>query len=345
MPKLGSFAGVACIALVAAIVLGSVPHAGAYKWRECPAPPVPVHPSVLGATNAPFAHPGHELSILLNEAEVAASGGFSTAAGGNEISIQFVSLFGDPIALPTRAQAAVSPAVLTFDFPDAVAEVGRTLAGPVQIRVSRAGRRVAEIAAKDFIGLPAAVDVTPLILGEDSEGIVHAALGADGDLWIPSYFSGEPMGGMPGCDGDDFIVPVALEIGGAVVVGTVEFPFDPTTRVRKVRGYLGDMVINGTDFYGFAYPEPIRLEQIGGTLGVSICRLNDADDLVLRFHGDSGWARPSSPFRLVARDSAALALRLRRAPGVPRSDVAAARAADRAAPGRQDSFGHQCTQH
>lgn len=316
--------------------------AAAFKWHECPAPPVPVHPSVLGASSSPFAHPGHEVSIFLNEAEIEATGGFSMDEGGNEIAITFVSLFGEPIALAPRVVAATAVGVLTFDFPDTFGEVGRTLAGPVELLVTTAGKETARIAPTDFVGLPAAADISGLLLGEEVDRIIHAAIGANGDLWVPAYFAGKHMP-MPGCEGS-FIMPVALEVGGASVIGPVLFPFDPATRIRGIQGYLGDMIINGVSFYGMLYDEPIEMVQVGDTLGVSVCRLNDAEDLVLRVLGNSSWAGRASPYRLVARDSAPLALRLHKAPPVPRSATAVERSRALTAPGRVDSFGNRCEQ-
>jgi hypothetical protein len=336
---MGKFSAGFWLAVLALVAVGARP-ADAFKWHQCPAPPLPVFPSDLGATSAPFIHPGHELSIFLNDSQVQLSGGFSTAEGGNSIAITFASLFGDAIALPARAASAASPSALTFDFPSTSDEVGRTLAGPVEITVTVEGRVVAHIRSQDFVAVPAAADVTPILFGGEADQIVEAALGSDGDLWVPASFSGHPMS-MPGCEGD-FIMPVTLNIGGAALIGPVEFPFDPTDRVRQVSGYLGDMVINGTNFYGMLKPDRIQLVQIAGTLGVSICMLNDASDLVLRVQGNQSWAQPNSPFRLVARDSAPLALHLHSAPPVPLSPTGASRSNITIAPGEVDSFGGQC---
>jgi hypothetical protein len=326
--------------LAGTLLFALVSPARAFKWYECPAPPVPVHPSTLGASSSPFIHPGHELTILLNDQEVAATGGFGLGPEGNEIAITFASLFGAPVELSARAVSAPSPAVLTFDFPDTLEEVGRTLAGPVEVVVSTAGVETARIAASDLVGLPAAADLTSILLGDAADQIAHAAVGVDGDLWLPASFAGKHMG-MPGCEGN-FIMPAPIEIGGAAILGTVLFPFDPTTRIRAIEGYLGDMVINGTSFYGFLYPEQIQLVQVGNTLGVSVCRLNDAEDLVLRVKGDPSWAQPRSPFRLVALESAPLALLLRKGPPVPLSTSAVERSRSLDGPGRIDSFGNQC---
>lgn len=325
-----------------AVLVASAAPALAFKWYECPAPPVPVHPSVLGAAGSPFIHAGHRFSIYLNDDEIAASGGFSTAVEGNRVKVTFASLFGDPVALAPRAVAAVSAGVLSFEFPDGLVEIGRTLAGPVEVVVTTVGIETAHIAAADLVGLPRAVDLAPLLLGDDPNLIIQAAIGADGDLWIPAFFSGHPMG-MPGCEGN-FIMPLPMEIGGAVVVGDALFPFDPLTRMRTVTGYIGAMVINGTDFYGLLYPQRIQLQQVGNTLGVSVCRLNDAEDLVLRIQGSGGWTKSNSPFRVLARDSTPLSLQLTKAPPVPRDDRATERSQSLSAPGRQDSFGSQCLQ-
>jgi hypothetical protein len=78
------------------------------------------------------------------------------------------------------------------------------------------------------------------------------------------------------------------------------------------------MVINGTSFYGLYWPERIRPVHVAGTLGVSICRMNDASDLVLRMRGSRAWARSRrSPMRGAVADSSPLVLRLRGASLVP----------------------------
>lgn len=322
--------------------LAAAAPALAFKWYECPAPPVPLNPSTLGASGSPFIQPGHALSIYLNEEEVVSTGGFSTAEGGNEIRVTFLSLFGDPVTLNPRSVAAVSPGVLTFDFPDGLAEVGRTLSGPVEIVVETGGSETARISAADLVGIPDSVDLAPLLLGEVSDLIIHATLGSQGDLWIPAYFSGKNMG-MPGCEGN-FVMPLPMEIGGATVVGDVLFPFDPATRIRRVSGYLGDMVINGTNFYGMLYPQRIQLAQVGDTLGVSVCRLNDSEELVLRIQGSGSWTSSNSPFRVLARDSTPLALNLHKARQIPRASAAARHSKSGIAPGRIDSFGNECLQ-
>jgi hypothetical protein len=325
----------------AGLSFAGVLPAAAYKWSSCPPPLPPLNPSEIGATTSPFAHPGREISIVLNQDEVDAHGGFRTDDDGNDIAVRFASLFGDSIELTPRNLPAVSSSVLTFSFPDARAETGRTLAGPVEITVSVGGNRVAHILPADFIGLPAAVDFDSTSAGD---AILEAALGPDGDLWIPVHFLGKPMGGMPGCDGEDFIMPMPLEIGGALLVGDVALPLEATVRIRRMSGYLGDISLNGTSYYGLLYPEPIKLRQVGDTLGVSVCRLNDADDLVLRVQGNQSWTRADSPLRLVARDSSALALTVHKSPSVPKSATGTLRTSSDTAPGRIDSFGNQCAE-
>lgn len=314
--------------------------ARAFKWNDCPAPPVPVNPSTLGASSSPFIQPGRALSIYLNEVEAAASGGFSTAIDGNVVHITFASLFGDAVVLSPRNVAAVSPGVLTFPFPDGLDEVGRTLAGPVQITVETNGVETAHIDGADLVALPASTDLGPYMDGSNPDITIGAAIDAGGNLWIPAFFSGKHMG-MPGCEGN-FVMPMPLEIGGATVVGDVLAPFDPATRMRQVRGYIGRMVINDYDFYGYLVPQKINLVQVGDTLGVSVCRLNDAEDLILEVQGSAGLAAKNSPYRIVARDSSPLPLQLHKAPAVPRSLSSAANTSYLTAPGRVDSFGNQC---
>src|SRR5882724_7767204 len=96
-----------CSAALACLVILCVVDPGlAAKWSSCPADPQPAYASTLGATNAPFAHPGHELRIMLNAAQVASSGGFAVADPGNEVEIEFATLFGAPVSVAPRQVTA-----------------------------------------------------------------------------------------------------------------------------------------------------------------------------------------------------------------------------------------------
>lgn len=304
----------------------------AAKWHGCPADPQPVYPSSLGATNAPFAHPGHELRIMLNDAQVRAGGGFATTAD-NLVQIELATLFGERIAFAPRSVAAASPSVLVLTFPDAAAELGRTVTGPVEIRVLRGDRPVARIDPVDLVALPAPTDVTALLSGEEPNQVIQAALGATGDLWVPASFHGKPMP-MPGCPGD-VMMPLQVEIGAAAIPGLTERRVGPLDRIRRVSLYFGDVAIDGNSFYGALSPQRIPLVHVGGSRGVSLCRMNDALDLVLRVKGSRAWARSRrSPLAGVARDGAPVPLLLRAARPLP---AAASVPWD-----KEDSFGNSC---
>ena len=300
------------VALLASVSCLSPATALAFKWHSCPEPPLPVYPSVLGAVSSPFIHPGYELRIVLNDAEVQSTGGFALDALANDVQITFASLFGAPVALAPRAVTAASESVLSLTFPDTEVEAGRLLTGPVDIVVSAGGRLVASIRGTELVALPPATDITKLMHGEVDDSWVRAALSADGDIWVPAAFHGDHMP-MPGCEGS-FVMPFAIGIGGAAVEGLATKFADaanPLKQIRGIVGYLGDMWINDVNFYGMYYPETIRLVRIADTLGVSVCRLNDAADLVLRIRGVQAWALPkASPFVAVAADAAPLTLRL-----------------------------------
>lgn len=304
------------VAVVSTLLLATVAGpAGAAKWHDCPTAPAPAYPSTLGATNAPFAHPGHELKILLNDAQVAASGGFSTAPDGNRIEIEITSLYGAPIVLAPRTAAAASPTTLAFTFPDTATEVGRVLAGPTAIRVLRGEREVARIAAKDLVALPPATDVTALFMGQDRSQILYGALDANGDLWVPASFHGKPMP-MPGCPGD-FMMPLQITVAGADVPG-ISGRKQPLERMRRARLYFADFEIDGHSFYGVESKQRLPRTQLVGTRGVTLCKMNDAIDLVLRVKGSRSWARAKrSPFAAVVRDAAPVPLKLRGAQPMP----------------------------
>lgn len=301
--------------LAALLVLWGGP-AQAFKWSSCPSPPPPVYPSELGATNAPFIHPGHALTIVLNQSEVALAGGFSLDPDGNSVAITFVSPFGAPIALPPRSATATVPSVLTFDFPDTQDEGLGILTGPVDVTITTGGAAVAHIRAVDLVALPPASDVTAIVVGGDPDAIVLAALGADGDIWVPAAFSGHPMA-MPSCPGD-FIMPAPIMLGGAIVAAPLPTARDPLERLHGVEAYLGDMNINGINFYGMPSQQPIDLVHTDGTLGVALCRMNDALNAVLRVRGNRSWVLPqSSPFRFVAAGARPIPLHLTGAPLTP----------------------------
>jgi hypothetical protein len=306
------------------IMVVAVPAFGA-KWQTCPAPPLPVYPSIQGATTAPFIHPGHDLTIVLNTDEVAA-GGFSLAPDGNSVAIEFHSLFGQSVSLPSFAATASSPNVLTFAFPDTA------LAGPADVQVTAGDEPVAHINWTDLVALPPTNDVTPIVLGQDDDTVLLGALSADGDVWIPARFQGEPMA-MPSCPGD-FIVPVPIQVAAAEIVGAPPAASNPLGHIRQLDGYLGDVMIRDYNFYGMLLPTRINLVHVGGTLGVSLCRINDAIDVVLRVHGDASWARSrTSPFRIATTDSAPVPLRVIAARLNPSSDPNA----------QSDSFGADCS--
>ncbi|MBI4517680.1 MAG: hypothetical protein HY699_17885 [Deltaproteobacteria bacterium] len=320
------------------VLLSSIAHAA--KWSSCPSPPLPVYPSVRGATVAPFIHPGHAFTIVLNAAE-AASAGFSLAPDGNHVAIVFHSLFGSAVVLAPRAATTSNSAVLTFEFPDTSAELGRGLAGPVDVQVVADGRTVAHIAWWDLVALPAASEVSAFILGQNPEQVVQAALAADGALWVPAAFHGEPMD-MPGCPGN-FIEPAPIQIAAAEIVGVDSSRRNPLARVRNLSSYLGDVVIQDQNFYGMRLSERIQLLHVADTLGVSLCRLNDAIDLVLRMRGNISWARGRrSPFAALARDSSPISLRLTAARLNPASSRGRPNNRSTGEQSQLDSFGNVC---
>ncbi|MBI3785528.1 MAG: hypothetical protein HY270_19215 [Deltaproteobacteria bacterium] len=296
-------------------------------------PPLPVHASVIGGTTTPFIQPDRNLLIILNDTEVAGSGGFSTIATDNRISITFKSIFGTPISLIDRMATASSVNALSFPFPDTQEETGRLLSGPVEVKVVTNGHTTALIAATDLVALPPTTDATDLMLGPDSDLTVTAALAADASMWVPISFQGDPMA-MPMCEGN-FIYPVHLQIHAAVVLGASR-AIDPLKPGQPISGYLADMTINGTDFYGMLVPQPIELVHTDGTQGVSICRLNDATNLVLRIPGNASWTNPqASPFASVASNSSPLRVRLT----APAADPSQRNSNAQSSP---DSFGNPC---
>jgi hypothetical protein len=312
-------------------VLLSVAPAYAAKWLSCPAPPFPVYPSTLGATNSPFVHPGHDLTLVLNEEEIQASGGFAAGTDANRIDVVFHPTMGPQIPLASRYATAAGPESLTFAFPNTADELGRLVVGPVELSVYSGNQLLAHIAAEDLVALPPTNDVTPILLGDQPSDIVEAALGADGDLWIPAHFAGDRMA-MPTCPGD-FVFPISVQIGAATIAMDTQIHLQPLQHLRGITAYMGDVTVWDYSLYGMQMPMPIRLMHIAGSLGVSICKLNDAEDVVLRIRGDSSWAQcRQSPFSFATADGDPIPLFLMGAPVLPGQPQAAF-----------DSLGNECT--
>src|SRR5262249_16222593 len=178
-------------------LLGTLSTAEAVKWRNCPSSqPLRMNPSRIGATNAPFIHPGHELGIFLSQTEVHGTGGFSTAPMGNIVAIHFASLFGNPIDLPAFAVGAVSSSPLYFTFPEVRRTLGRDAAGPVEIIVMTGDQVTAHIMPRDFVALPPANDVQALLQG-GADQAAQATLDTQGSVWIPVQFSGLGVSNVP----------------------------------------------------------------------------------------------------------------------------------------------------
>jgi hypothetical protein len=256
--------------------------------------------STLGAVGAPFVHPGHELGIFLQARELAQTGGFSTAPGGNVVRITFASLFGPPIALPPIAVAAVSSSTLYVKFPDTKAQRGEALAGPVRVVVTTGSVTTAEIDPRHLVGLPPSTDVGKVIRGEAEQGAL-ATMDTRGSLWIPVQFSayGPMQKPMPMCPGT-FIPLTAFSVGVTVRAIPSSMPggepsYPPFRALRRVDLYLGDFLVNGSNFYGMRVGN-LPVFRVPRGFGIKVCGVNDAVDLVMKAPGLSRWARPWSAF-------------------------------------------------
>lgn len=319
--------------LVAALLLQPASVMGA-KWPHCPsADLLRLVPSRIGAAQAPFVHPGHELGIFLTDGDVAASGGFSIEPGGNTIEITFASLFGDPVSLPAFAVAAVSPATLYFDFPDARTIVGRALAGPVEIRVLTGGRVTAQIDPRHLIALPPPNDVAGIVSGAQQQ-VALATMDARGSIWVPVRFAGFGRSDMPmpGCE-SEYTPVTALTVGVSVrvqpdAVPDPVFSYAPFRAIDKVDLFLGDFVVANRNYYGMRWGR-VGVSRIPRGWGMRICGVNDAVDLVLRARGYLRWARPWSNFATWMEASRPLEISLDQ---LAAGDVS----------GNKDAFGAEC---
>jgi hypothetical protein len=299
------------VALIAgAAILAPAASCLAAKWRECPAPPHRIYLQRRGAVTSPFVHPGHEIGILLSEAQALATGGFSTSPDGNTVTIEFVSLFGERITLPPLAVAAVSPSTLYFTFPDTRELLGAVLAGPVGIQVMTDGRLTAEVDPRRFVALPPAADVARIVAGYEQDAM--AVLDWRGSLWIPIQFSGYGPTDipMPNCP-SQYIPLSAFAVAVDVRAnGESAETYPPLRAARRADVYLGDFVVFGANAYGHRQSR-VSFFRMPRGFGVGICALNDAVDIVLRVSGRLRWARPGSQFAQWVAESRPLRITLR----------------------------------
>jgi hypothetical protein len=326
-------------AVIVAVILASAGGGEAAKWKSCPAShPLRLYSSGLGATGSPFAHPGHDFGIMLPEHTVNATGGFSLEPGGNIVTVTYESLFGDPIALPPFAVAAVSPATLYFTFPDARTILGRSLAGPVDISVMTGPRMTAHIDSRHMVGLPPANDVAQIVGGSPQEGAL-ATMDRRGAIWVPVRFSGfgQSHMPMPGCESQytpitavNFALTTRVNPEG--IAGSTAYA--PFRALKRVDLYLGDFVVDGSNYYGMKWGR-LGVTRLPRGWGMRLCGVNDAVDLVIKARGYLRWARPWSNFSSWMPDSRPLEI-----------DFTALAASDLVtAQGSTDSFGAECLIH
>lgn len=291
--------------LVVGCVVASTVAAPAWaaKWsRGCPSAARRLYPAAIGATTAPFAHPGHELGIVLSPPEIENSGGFATEPDGNRIELTFASIFGAAVALPSMTATAVSPSTLYFPFPDSEALIGQVLAGPIDLRVYRGEQLVARIdPGSRFVALPPANDVELIVRRQVTSNDPRVALGAldqRGYVWVPIQFRGfgAAPNTMPKCPAD--MVPLSAFAVGINVRGNGRdlTAFPPLRDVRSANLYLGDFDVEGGNAYGTRLSRPLRLLRVPGGFGLSLCAINDAANLVLRLRGRQQWTSRTGGF-------------------------------------------------
>jgi hypothetical protein len=202
--------------------------------------------------------------------------------------------------LPLRTVAAVSSSTLYFDFPDTQAEVGRQLAGPVSVSVTTGGVLTAEIMSRHLVALPPPNNVGALVAGSVDQPAL-GTMDVRGAIWIPVEFSAfgtmqKPMMMCPGT----FIPLTAFTVGVSVraqpsFVDGAPPSYPPFRALRRVDVFLGDFLMNGTNYYGIPVGS-VPVFQFSRGWGMTVCGLNDAVDIVLRARGWGRWARPWSPF-------------------------------------------------
>jgi hypothetical protein len=287
--------------------------------------------------SSPFAHPGHEVGVFLSRREVAVTGGFSTAPGGNTLTVTLDSLFGDPIVLPPLTVAAVTPATLYFNFPDTRRVLGRALAGPAGVHVTTGSATTAEILPRHFVALPPATSVGALVSGDIQQG-AQATMDSHGAIWIPVEFSAygvmqKPMMMCPG----EFIPLTAFTIGVTVrstpIVMDGPPTYPPFRALKKMDVFLGDFLIDGTDYYGIGVGN-VPVARIPRGWGIHVCGINDAVDIVLKARGSARWAKPWSDFAAWMPNSQPLQIVL--------TDMSADQNLENITADAVDAFGEEC---
>ncbi len=109
--------------------------------------------------------------------------------------------------------------------------------------------------------------------------------------------------------------------------------YPPFRTLRKVDVFLGNFLINGTNLYGARFSS-IPVLRVPRGVGIRICALNDAVDLVLHMPGYRRWAQPWSPFAAWMAGSAPLDIALQ--------NLAVSEPTVHVPPSAVDAFGQDC---
>jgi len=206
--------------------------------------------------------------------------------------------------------------------------------------VSTGPTTTAEILARHLVALPPATSVGALVTGELQQG-AQATMDTHGAIWIPVEFSAygvvqKPMMMCPG----QFIPLTAFTVGLTVrstpIVMDGSIPtYPPLKALKTMDVFLGDFMIDGTDYYGLGVGH-VPVQRIPRGWGIRVCGINDAVDIVLRARGSSRWAKPWSEFRAWMPNSQPLQIVL--------TDMSAGQNLD-ITPGTVDAFGGECFPH
>jgi hypothetical protein len=188
--------------------------------------------------------------------------------------------------------------------------VGHPLAGPVAITVTNGGKTVAQVDPRDLVALPPPSDVRNLVAGGPDQAAL-ATMDTRGNVWIPIQFSGFGTTVMPMPKCPMTLTPITAFAVGVTVRAMPSFypdapPTYPPFRIlKRVDMFIGDMLINGTNYYG-EHVGMLPVLRVSRGWGMKVCAVNDAVDLVLRAPGRPRWAKPWSTFAEWMPDSAPL---------------------------------------
>jgi hypothetical protein len=243
-------------------------------------------------TQSKFVHIGHDIVYRVKTVRgVPWHGGFSTAPDGNTVQITFYPVNGDPIPLPPFTVTAVDATTLRFPAPDTRPLLGgRMVVGPMVIQVTSANGF--EFRGKRPTILPPMNDVSNLAQ-QGSNAVAYGAPDFAEDVWVPLTFSTFGTTWPLSCPVEmtpvlAFAVDFVLDKGPDGLLPHASF-----ATLKKTKIWLGDVELDGTNFYGTILKTPLNLVQLRRG-AFTLCGLNDTVQVVLQIKLKAGASKEKS---------------------------------------------------